>query len=158
MALAVDCDPGQSSPFKADWDSVGQCEMHWDNPYPWIFMALASLGRLGQRGILGQSSILDNLQSRLGQIFHHKRPSHQKSQCRELISANDPSAGSPTETLLRLLLPLSDKVHETFQHNVQKLSTASVRIIHRITQSVGATGGVYKGQGRNQHELMTRAY
>ena len=26
---------------------------------------------------------------------------------------NDPSAGSPTETLLRLLLPLSDKVHET---------------------------------------------
>ena len=92
------------------------------------------------------------------QIFHHKRPSHQKSQCRELISANDPSAGSPTETLLRLLLPLSDKVHETFQHKVQKLSTASVRIIHRITQSVGATGGVYKGQGRNQHELMTRAY
>ena len=75
-----------------------------------------------------------------------------------LDSANDPSAGSPTETLLRLLLPLSDKVHETFQRNVQKLSTASVRIIHRITQSVGATGGVYKGQGRNQHELMTRAY
>ena len=23
----VDWDPGQSSPFKADWDSVGQCEM-----------------------------------------------------------------------------------------------------------------------------------
>ena len=64
MALAVDCDPGQSSPFKADWDSVGQCEMDWDNG---IFMALASLGRLGQRGILGQSSILDNLQGRLGQ-------------------------------------------------------------------------------------------
>ena len=74
------------------------------------------------------------------------------------IICNDPSAGSPTETLLRLLLPLSDKVHETFRRNVQKLSTASVRIIHRITQSVGATGGVYKGQGRNQHELMTRAY
>ena len=92
------------------------------------------------------------------QIFHHKRPSRQKSQRQELVSANDPSAGSPTETLLRLLLPLSDKVHETFQHNVQKLSTAPVRIIHRITQSVGATGGVYKGQGRNQHELMTRAY
>ena len=76
----------------------------------------------------------------------------------ELDSVNDPSAGSPTETLLRLLLPLSDKVHEAFQRNVQRLSTASVRIIHRITQSVGATGGVYKGQGRNQHELMTRAY
>ena len=27
------------------------------------------------------------------------------------IFGNDPSAGSPTETLLRLLLPLSDKVH-----------------------------------------------
>ena len=25
-------------------------------------------------------------------------------------------------------------------------------------QSVVATGGVYKGQGLNQHELMTRAY
>ena len=62
------------------------------------------------------------------------------------------------ETLLRLLLPLSDKVHETFQRNVQKLSTASVRVILRITQSVGATGGVYKGLGRSQHELMTRAY
>ena len=68
MALAVDCDPGQS-PFKADWDSVGQCEMDWDNAYPWIFMALASLGRLGQRGILGQSSILDNLQGRPGTVW-----------------------------------------------------------------------------------------
>ena len=27
------------------------------------------------------------------------------------LCVNDPSAGSPTETLLRLLLPLSDKVH-----------------------------------------------
>ena len=27
----------------------------------------------------------------------------------------DPSAGSPTETLLRLLLPLSNKVYLTFQ-------------------------------------------
>ena len=32
--LWVDWDPGQSSPFKADWDSVGQCEMDWDNAYP----------------------------------------------------------------------------------------------------------------------------
>ena len=30
------------------------------------------------------------------------------------IIFNDPSAGSPTETLLRLLLPLNDKVRETF--------------------------------------------
>ena len=31
---------------------------------------------------------------------------------------NDPSAGSPTETLLRLLLPLSNKVHNIYQHIV----------------------------------------
>ena len=70
---------------------------------------------------------------------------------------NDPSAGSPTETLLRLLLPLSDKVHSSF-HTETKIRFGAVPSIHRITQSVGATGGVYKGQGRNQHELMTRAY
>ena len=75
-----------------------------------------------------------------------------------LDSANDPSAGSPTETLLRLLLPLSDKVHKTFRCNVRDPNIVAVRMVHRITQSVGATGGVYKGQGRNQHELMTRAY
>ena len=33
-----------------------------------------------------------------------------------------------------------------------------IRAFHQHTQSVGATGGVYKGQGRNQRELMTRAY
>ena len=74
------------------------------------------------------------------------------------MHANDPSAGSPTETLLRLLLPLSDEVHQTFHNSLQELNTAAVRIIHRITQSVGATGGVYKGQGRNQHELLTHTY
>jgi hypothetical protein len=35
---------------------------------------------------------------------------------------------------------------------------APIRTLHQHTQSVGATGGVYKGQGRNQRELMTRAY
>ena len=41
-------------------------------------------------------------------------PSKLTSQVKSAIienRANDPSAGSPTETLLRLLLPLSDKVH-----------------------------------------------
>ena len=32
---------------------------------------------------------------------------------KEWIHVNDPSAGSPTETLLRLLLPLNDKVQAT---------------------------------------------
>ena len=31
---------------------------------------------------------------------------------------NDPSAGSPTETLLRLLLPLSNKVHNIYRYIV----------------------------------------
>ena len=68
---------------------------------------------------------------------------------------NDPSAGSPTEALLRLVLPLSDKVCGT-SHQHPKMLT--VRTAHRITQSVGATGGVYKGQGRNQRSLMNCTY
>ena len=72
---------------------------------------------------------------------------------------NDPSAGSPTETLLRLLLPLNDKVQTSFE--ASSAANRAVRLVprlHRTIQSVGATGGVYKGQGRNQRELMTRAY
>jgi hypothetical protein len=63
---------------------------------------------------------------------------------------NDPSAGSPTETLLRLLFPLSAKVCLIFRKTIKKT--------HLNTQSVKATGGVYILQGRNQHEMMTRAY
>ena len=29
-----------------------------------------------------------------------------------------------------------------------------IRTLHQHTQSVGATGGVYKGQGRNQRRLF----
>ena len=39
------------------------------------------------------------------------RPSLKRCTWIWIIRVNDPSAGSPTETLLRLLLPLSDKVH-----------------------------------------------
>jgi hypothetical protein len=39
-----------------------------------------------------------------------------------------------------------------------KHETAPVRGFLETTQSRGATGGVYKGQGRNQCELMTRIY
>ena len=85
---------------------------------------------------------------------------HPQSNSHEVkwICANDPSAGSPTETLLRLLLPLSVEVHQTFRYNVRDPNIVAVRIIHRNTQSVGATGGVYKGQGHNQHKLMIYAY
>ena len=49
----------------ADWDNVGSCLQGGlgQSATHWISMALASLGRLGP----GQSSILDNLQGRLGQ-------------------------------------------------------------------------------------------
>nr|CUU97766.1 hypothetical transcript [Hymenolepis microstoma] len=33
-------------------------------------------------------------------------------------TCNDPSAGSPTETLLRLLLPLNDQVWSSSQHRL----------------------------------------
>jgi hypothetical protein len=71
-----------------------------------------------------------------------------------MLYANDPSAGSPTETLLRLLLPLSVKIYENFHSECSH----QILIIHRNTQSVGATGGVYKGQGRNQYKLLTCTY
>ena len=73
-----------------------------------------------------------------------------------MISVNDPSAGSPTETLLRLLLPLSDKVYLTFHASLEDMRSPEGSPDH--SKSVGATGGVYKGQGRNQHKLMTYAY
>ena len=73
--------------------------------------------------------------------------------------SNDPSAGSPTETLLRLLLPLNDQVWTTFQPGVGVAALSGpVRKPHLAIQSVVATGGVYKGQGRNQRKLMTCAY
>ena len=72
------------------------------------------------------------------------------------ICVNDPSAGSPTDTLLRLLLPLSDMVYLTSHLRLKDLGSPEGSPNH--SKSVGATGGVYKGQGRNQHMLMTCAY
>jgi hypothetical protein len=64
---------------------------------------------------------------------------------------NDPFAGSPTKTLLRLLLPTDRKVQLISPKN-------RVHQVHLAIQSVGATGGVYKRQGRNQCKIMTCAY
>ena len=72
---------------------------------------------------------------------------------------NDPSAGSPTETLLRLLLPLDRRVQRNSQRQqMENHRLPPILALHQHIQSVGATGGVYKGQGRSQRELMTRAY
>ena len=65
----------------------------------------------------------------------------------------------PGETLLRLLLPLNDQVWITFRLWVVVADLLEpVRKPHLAIQSVVATGGVYKGQGRNQRMLMTCAY
>jgi len=61
--------------------------------------------------------------------------------------------------LLRLFLPLNVKAHTTLKLELNcKQSKPLLRSVHRNIQSVGATGGVYKGQGRNQCKLMTCAY
>lgn len=79
--------------------------------------------------------------------------------CRALY-CNDPSAGSPTDTLLRLLLPLDRKVRSGYPPAVARRQNGvlGVPISHPATQSVGATGGVYKEQGQNRHGLVNRAY
>ena len=71
---------------------------------------------------------------------------------------NDPFAGSPTKTLLRLLLPLNDKVYTTSPIVFGfPLETTSPECSPDHS-SVEATGGVYKGQGRIQCKLMTHIY
>ena len=46
-----------------------------------------------------------------GKTPHAQSLTQVRSRLLSWMRANDPSAGSPTATLLRLLLPLSDKVH-----------------------------------------------
>ena len=76
-----------------------------------------------------------------------------------IFSFNDPTAGSPTVTLLRLLLPLNGQV---WSGSAGRLAASSIAGYlprpNPSIQSVVATGGVYKGQGRNQPCLMNRAY
>ena len=76
------------------------------------------------------------------------------------IDDNDPSAGSPTETLLRLLLPLDNLVCKSLKSTtIYERRLLLLQSTHQLIQSVGATGGVYKGrQGRIQCTLMTYTY
>ena len=122
--------------------------------------ATAAGRRAGDDGSAARPTAREHLHEGTAQHRYIHTQTLTKTMHRGIVGtcANDPSAGSPMETLVRLLRPRSEQVHYTFRCNVQDLNIVAVRIIHRITQSVGATGGVYKGQGRNQHELMTRAY
>lgn len=96
-------------------------------------------------------------------VFHHHPPQAGRSQSMhthvcyiiDIHFVNDPSAGSPTETLLRLLLPLSAPVRTSFRRTrlSQKQQRTPVQGSHWYTQSVVATGGVYKGQGLSHSGL-----
>jgi hypothetical protein len=57
---------------------------------------------------------------------------------------NDPAAGSPTATLLRLLLPLVRKYRPNFPHDPRQ--SRDPRVLRPLfqNQSVATTGGVYK--------------
>ena len=66
---------------------------------------------------------------------------------------NDPSAGSPTDALLRLLFPLNHPVRLSFHSvymwvNEDTHTQLSNPSNSQRSSSVRATGGVYKGQGR----------
>ena len=74
------------------------------------------------------------------------------------IIVNDPSADSPTETLLRLLLPLNNLVYKCLPLYYHLRGYLFIQFNHQRIQSVGATGGVYKRQGHIQAMLMTSIY
>jgi hypothetical protein len=73
---------------------------------------------------------------------------------RIIIRKNDPAAGSPTATLLRLLLPLLKKYRWTSRQTKRPISPTTCI----APSSETTTGGVYKWQGRNRHSLMSCAY
>lgn len=94
-------------------------------------------------------------------MVHVQKYQHLKSYMRKCvrIEENDPSAGSPTETLLRLLLPLDNLVCKFSQSTtIYARRWILFQSTHQLIQSVGATGGVYKGQGRIQCTLVTDTY
>jgi hypothetical protein len=71
-----------------------------------------------------------------------------------VLFGDDPDAGSPTTTLLRLLHPLSGEVWQSSPQR-DKVSTLEFQKPHLVAQSVVATGGVYKGQGRNRLSVLS---
>ena len=70
---------------------------------------------------------------------------------------NDPSAGSTTDTVLRLSHSSNITVYKTLGGSWVS-PCAILRIIHQNVQSIEATGGVYKGQGRIQSRMLTCIY
>jgi hypothetical protein len=71
-------------------------------------------------------------------------------------NGNDPAAGSPTATLLRLLLPLTEMYW--WNSNLQRASPKRFPSAFTSKPSVATTGGVYKWQGPNQDCLLSDLY
>ena len=77
--------------------------------------------------------------------------------CVLIINSNDPSAGSPTDALLRLLFPLDHTVRLSFHTEyTQRCAHVSSPSNSQRSPSVRATGGVYKGQGRIPGGLLNQ--
>ena len=152
QALSAGCvrksDDSRNSAIRIAYRISLRSSSSWEPRYPSlkIFLVFYSLVILG---------LENRFKDVLGiiQVFSHNT---QRTSFRFWICVNDPSAGSPTETLLRLLLPLSDKVYLTFRDTDKTAHSPKDSPDH--SKSVGATGGVYKGQGLNQRKLMTCAY
>lgn len=54
---------------------------------------------------------------------------------------NDPSAGSPTETLLRLLLPLNDQVWSSSQRHRRRRNATATSPKTSLNHSIGSSDG-----------------
>ena len=78
----------------------------WFGDEPWISAGLGALKADTAQTELEQSPRGQAQRARVHTLRFTGEVIGVQTQC-----VNDPSAGSPTETLLRLLLPLSDKVH-----------------------------------------------
>ena len=70
------------------------------------------------------------------------------------VGTNDPAAGSPTAALLRLLLPPDIGVRRTSP----RPDGCRSEQLTKTSKSVGATGGVYKGQGHSQRAFIKHTY
>ena len=67
--------------------------------------------------------------------------SRQRSCRLDVAIGNDPSAGSPTETLLRLLLPLNDQVWPTFRHPALCCQSIGASQKASLNHSIGSSDG-----------------
>jgi hypothetical protein len=71
----------------------------------------------------------------------HLNKKERKRLHKPFYQVNDPSAGSPTETLLRLLLPLNDPVRSTSQTNWTGYPFQYADPKASLSRSIGSSDG-----------------